>query len=218
MEKIIKQEKKSVKPYYGVSLLWIIAALAFPMHKAITYIVLAVASVTIYFGLTKFLPKEYEEVVVHESETGNPEYDAMLKNARELLTSLSQSINTISEEDVKGSFKSILRSATGTIEHLTKHPNQIADCRKFFTYYLPTVVKVAKTYSHYDSLSTKEDTINDTLADINKSLPMLVNTFSKIFDSLFTEQNIDISSDLSAFETISNLDTNIEKGVSIYDK
>lgn len=218
MEKIIKREKKSAKPYYAVSVLWVLAALLFPMHKTITYILLAIASVGIYFGMIKLLPKEYEEVTVYESETGNPEYDAMLIEARKQIVLLTQSVNTISNVEVKNTFSSILNNVTATIQHLTKHPSQIAECRKFFTYYLPTVTKVANTYSHYDALAVKEETIQDTLSDIEKSLPMLVDTFRKIYDSLFAEQNIDISSDLSAFETISNLDVKIEKGVSIYDK
>ena len=218
MKKIIKKEKKSVKPYYGVCILWIIAALLFPMHKAITYILLAFASVGIYLGMIKFLPKEYEEVTVYESETGIPEYDIMLREASNLVTSLNQTINTISDKEVKEGFSSISNSASGTIQHLIKHPSQISNCRKFFTYYLPTVVKVANTYSHHESLTVKEETIIDTLSDIKKSIPMLVDTFSKIYDSLFTKHNIDINTELSAFETISNLDVNIEKGVSIYDK
>lgn len=218
MEKIIKKEKKSAKPYYGVCILWIIAALLFPMHKAITFILLTFASVGVYFGMIKFLPKEYEEVTIYESETGNPEYDKLLNDAASLITSLNQSINSFSDKEIKDGFISIANSASGTVQHLTKHPSQIANCRKFFTYYLPTVVKVANTYSHHESLTIKEETIIDTLSDIKKSIPMLVDTFSKIYNSLFEKHNIDINSELSAFETISNLDINIEKGVSIYDK
>lgn len=218
MQKTIKQEKKSAKPYYGVSILWIIAALFFPMHKGSTYLLLTIASFIVFFGMKKILPKEYEEVVVYVSETGNEEYDALLNNANSLINSLETSIQAIVNTKAYHDFNSILQSSKAIIAHLTKNPQQINKGRKFFTYYLPTVVKLANTYAHFVSLPVQEDNIKDSIEDIHTSLPMIEETFRKLLDSLFTNHNIDISSDLAAFETVANLDVNLnKKGESIYE-
>lgn len=213
MEKIIKQEKKSAKPYYAVALLWLIATCFFPMHKGITYLILIVVSIILYFELKKYLPKEYENIVLYTSDTGNEEYDAILKEAHALVSDLQISLTSITDAQALTSFTSILQNSKAIIEQVTKNPQQISKIRKFFSYYLPTIVKVSNTYAHLSSLPIQEENIKNSLEQITNALPMLENTFAKLLDSLFSSHNIDISSELSAFETIVNLDVNlVEEG------
>ena len=47
---------------------------------------------------------------------------------------------------------------------------------------------------------------------------MLDKTFSNLYNSLFDKQTIDVQTELSAFENISNLDINIkDEEVSMYE-
>ena len=218
MEKKIRQEKPSAKPYYAVSVLWILAAAFLPMHKSFTYIILVILSIALYIGLKKVLPKEYEEIIMEISETGNPEYDLMLREADENTNELIACANEIQDPQTKEGILSIASKSEAILSYLTKHPELISKYRKFFNYYLPTTLKLIKSYVHYKSLPIQEDNIQKASKQIEDAIPMLDSTFSSLYNSLFDKQTIDVTTELSAFENISDLDINIkDEGVSIYE-
>lgn len=218
MEKKFKQEKPSAKPYYAVSAVWFLAAIFLPMHKSFTYIILTILSIALYITLKKVLPKEYEEITITISETGNPEYDKMLDEADKQDDELLIYASEIQDASMKEGVISIASKCEAITVYLTKHPELISKYRKFFIYYLPTTLRLMKSYVHYQSLPIQEDNIKEAKKQIEDAVPMLDKTFSNLYNSLFDKQTIDVASELSAFETISNLDVNIkDEEVSIHE-
>ena len=70
------------------------------------------------------------------------------------------------------------------------------------SYYMHTTMKLLNSYTRLSSQSYKGENIQKTLVDIDRMLYTVANAFEKQLDTLFSEEAMDISSDISVFETM----------------
>lgn len=83
-----------------------------------------------------------------------------------------------------------------------KEPSAVEDIRKLMEYYLPTTIKLLEAYEQLDAQPETGENIRQAKAEIEKTLDTLNVAFEKLLDSLFEEVAWDVSSDISALETI----------------
>ena len=96
-----------------------------------------------------------------------------------------------------------LELITGKIfEYVASHPEKVAETRKFMDYYMPTTLKLVYAYKEFDAQDIQGDTINNAKEEIEHSLDMVNQAFENLFDSLFQEEAMDISSDISVLKTM----------------
>lgn len=86
--------------------------------------------------------------------------------------------------------------------HVEKNPDKLADIRKFMSYYLPTTLKLMEQYRQFDmqpvvgeNITASKKEIEDMLDDINAA-------FEKMFDKLFADEAMDVSTDISVLSTM----------------
>lgn len=128
-------------------------------------------------------------------ETGK-EYISEIRKANEVIISTEMSDKLYKLENIVGEiFK--------TIE---KNPKKLPEVKKFIDHYLPITLKLVNSYKELAMQSIETENIKKAKAEIEKSIDLINTAFENLFDGLFEEAAMDISSDISVLETLFNQD------------
>ena len=96
-----------------------------------------------------------------------------------------------------------LEDATGKIiDQVVAHPEKLPQIRKFMNYYLPTTLKLLGSYQRLSAQNVKGENITSTLFNIAGMMHTVADAFEKQLDSLYAEEAMDISADITVFETL----------------
>ena len=93
----------------------------------------------------------------------------------------------------------VIRKIYSRIE---EHPEQIDELNKFITYYLPTTLKLVNAYRDFDAQSIQGENIANAKKEIEATLDTIIYAFEALLDSLFADDALDISTDISVLQTM----------------
>lgn len=82
------------------------------------------------------------------------------------------------------------------------HPEQVDDLDKFINYYLPTTLKLVDAYRDFDAQSVQGDNIKTAKKEIESTLETIIYAFETLLDSLYEDDALDISTDISVLQTM----------------
>ncbi len=69
-------------------------------------------------------------------------------------------------------------------------------------YYLPTTLKLVQSYQEFDTQPVQGENITQAKTEIAQALDTINAAFANLLDSLFADDALDISTDISALETM----------------
>ena len=119
-----------------------------------------------------------------------------------ILNELYQLNEQIEDEAVSARIDRIGTLTAGIFRAVIDNPEREQDVRKFMNYYLPTTMKLLKSYSLLERQSYQGENIVASRHDIEEILGTLVHAFEKQLDQLFAADAVDISSDITVLETM----------------
>lgn len=94
-----------------------------------------------------------------------------------------------------------VESITAKIFRATEDdPAKLEDIRSFLNYYLPTTLKLMRTYSQLERQGETGENIRTAKAKIESILDELIQGFQRILDHLYREDVMDISADIEVLE------------------
>ena len=85
-------------------------------------------------------------------------------------------------------------------------PERAEEVRKFMNYYLPTTLKLLKSYSLMEKQSYQGENIVASRKKIEDVLGTLVRAFEQQQDKLFQSEAMDVETDISVLETMMSMD------------
>lgn len=198
----------------------ILYALVGPMNQPYHFLIFAVVLVLVFLlssvlfkGKKKFVPIEpekpkeepkpkQEEKEEEASSTGDPEVDKLIQEGKEYLKKLRAADDAIPDETLSADITRMEKAAADIFRFIGEHPEKAPEIRKFMNYYLPTTLKLLNSYQRLSSQSVKGETISSTLFNIAGMMHTVADAFEKQLDSLFADEAMDISADITVFETL----------------
>ena len=78
--------------------------------------------------------------------------------------------------------------------------------RKFLDYYLPTSLKLLKTYAELEAQGVEGENITESKRRIEQTMDTLVHAFETQLDKLFQEDALDVSADIDVMENMLRAD------------
>ena len=198
----------------------ILYALVGPMDQPYHFLLFAVVLVLVFLlssvlfkGKKKFVPIEpekpkeepkpkQEEKEEKPSSTGDPEVDKLIREGKEYLKKLRAADDAIPDETLSADITRMEKASADIFRFIGEHPEKAPEIRKFMNYYLPTTLKLLNSYQRLSSQSVKGETISSTLFNIAGMMHTVANAFEKQLDSLFADEAMDISADITVFETL----------------
>jgi len=118
------------------------------------------------------------------------------------LNELYQLNAQIEDEAVSGRIDRIGELTAGIFRAVIENPEREQDVRKFMNYYLPTTLKLLKSYEMLEEQSYQGENIAASRKKIEAVLDMLIEAYEKQLDRLFHNDALDIATDIDVLETM----------------
>ena len=153
----------------------------------------------------------------HIPRTGE---DSTAKNANnqyyEIICEIRQLNEDILDIPVSDRIDEIENLTAKIFRVVEENPDKEPQIKSFMSYYLPTTLKLLRTYSSLERQGIEGDNIDAAKEDIERILDTLVKGFAGQLDRLFQNEVIDISTDIEVLETMMKRDDLTgESGISI---
>ena len=153
----------------------------------------------------------------HIPRTGE---DSTAKNANnqyyEIICEIRQLNEDILDIPVSDRIDEIENLTAKIFSVVEENPDKEPQIKSFMSYYLPTTLKLLRTYSSLERQGIEGDNIDAAKEDIERILDTLVKGFAGQLDRLFQNEVIDISTDIEVLETMMKRDDLTgESGISI---
>lgn len=206
--------------FYITGVTALLYALNAPMTEPANFAVFAIVVALVFLlsgalfkGKKKFVPieapkpqpepePEAKKEPEKKSSTGNPEVDKIIDEGHGYLRQLREANDAIPDEALSADIDRMERASADIFSYIAKHPGKAPQIRKFMNYYLPTTLKLLHSYEHLSKQSVKGENITSTMFNIAGMMHTVADAFEKQLDSLFTDEAMDISADITVFETM----------------
>ena len=87
-----------------------------------------------------------------------------------------------------------------------EYPEKTPQIRRFLTYYLPTTMKLLRSYATLEKQGIKGENITNTKESIGRVLDTLAVGFEQQLDQLFSSDALDIAADITVLENLMQQD------------
>ena len=119
-----------------------------------------------------------------------------------ILNELYRLNELIEDEAVSARIDRIGTLTAGIFRAVIDNPEREQDVRKFMNYYLPTTLKLLKSYDMLEEQSYQGENILASRRKIESVLDTLIAAFEKQLDRLFQNDALDIATDIDVLETM----------------
>lgn len=196
---------RSALPIYMAAAVWLVYGLIFPLYTMRHILCCAALSVAAYvLGCYVFPARTV--TVEKKISSGDAELDRQLEECRELLSKLRSADDAIADEAVSAKIRRMVEVGLLILNRVAEQPGVASQVRRFMNYYLPTAEKLLSTYARLQSAGVSGEQVSSTLTSVENSLSMIVTAFEKQLDSLYKDENLDISTDIDVLETMMKAD------------
>ncbi|MBR5995465.1 MAG: 5-bromo-4-chloroindolyl phosphate hydrolysis family protein [Eubacteriaceae bacterium] len=130
----------------------------------------------------------------------NKDKDPMLSEAEKYIDRMKKADEKIDSEKISNDICRIEDLTKDICKRAAEDEAVRRKTTRFMDYYLPTTVKLMDTYAQLEDLTVESDNIASIKNDIEKCLDTIVEAFSRLNDSLYDFDAIDITSEIEAFK------------------
>lgn len=106
----------------------------------------------------------------------------------------------IDDEDMSRKIDRIGEITARILDYQRQHPDSASELRSFLNYYLPTTLKILRSYAQLEEQGIEGENITSTKARIEGMMDKVVEGFEKRLDKLFGTDAVDITSDVQVLE------------------
>ena len=130
-----------------------------------------------------------------EKPAGESQYQAILRQLREVN-------DAIPGEEMSAKIDRLEAVTTRIFELAEKDPDKLPQLRRFMDYYLPTALKLLKSYAEFDRQGVEGAILSDSKKKIEETMDTLVVGFEQQLDKLFQDDALDLSADISVLKNM----------------
>lgn len=203
---------KSAIPIYAAAVVWVLLGLICPkmLLKAWFLVVTAVISVVAYLVCTRLFPGRTIEVR-ENAHSGDRSIDLLIEEGRRRLDNLIVSNVKISDAEISSKLDRMVTAGEEIYKLLERDPSKAGVVRKFMNYYLPTTDKLTSSYRLMMESENPGENIRQAMQSIENSLGMIADAFEKQLNNLYSDQKLDIETDIEVLETMMTGDGLLER-------
>ena len=143
----------------------------------------------------------------------SPEVRQVLDKGNDFLDKIHRSNDAIPGEEISRKISRMELIIAKIFERAKAHPEIIPDLNRLMDYYLPMTVKLLNAYEEMDSQPVQGENIRKTKKEIEDSLDTMNQALEKLFDEMFQNVAMDISSDIQVLEVMLKQDGLTEDGI-----
>lgn len=134
--------------------------------------------------------------------SGNEEVDKLMREGKKFIKQMQEANVAIADEEISAQIDRLEAVTKKIFDYIAENPEKISQIRKFMNYYLPTTLKLLRSYDRLCSQGVEGDNISATMHEIEGMMHTIVVAFEKQLDLLFQEEAMDIATDISVMESM----------------
>lgn len=146
--------------------------------------------------------KVEEQKKIEEEDPFQREVAKALREGETYLSQIRAANNAIPGKEISKKLDDLEMIIRKIFEQLQNHPEKIPEMNKFMEYYLPTTLKLVNAYKEFDRQALEGENISSGKREIEKTLDTINKAFLNLFDNLFADTAMDISTDISVLRTM----------------
>lgn len=149
--------------------------------------------------------REREEFVSKEKEEEkkpSSEVDDTVSEGKRYIREIRKANDDIPGEEISKKLDRLELVTSKIFDYVENHPEKLPDIRRFMDYYLPTTMKLIYKYREFDNQPVQGENIRKGKQEIEATLDNINASFERLFDQLFQEEMLDVSTDISVLSTM----------------
>jgi len=206
--------KKSVLPIYTIGAVWLLYALLGTLYRLSDYLLCGGLSLIAFCAMSALFPDKTYDVPNGKTDsqpqakpeapksTGNPEVDKLIQERDRAVSEMRRLNDAIQDPKISAQIDHLEEVTRKIIDHVAANPKKLSQIRQFMNYYLPTTLKLLNAYDRMDATGISGDNISSTKKKVENMLDTITLAFDKQLDSLFGEEALDISTDITVMENM----------------
>jgi 5-bromo-4-chloroindolyl phosphate hydrolysis protein len=143
-----------------------------------------------------------EEEQRKQTDPKAAELEAVKKEGSDYLRQIREANEALPEKEISDKLDQLENVTARIFVCVEQHPEKLPDIRSFMRYYLPTTLKLVKAYREFEEQPVQGENIKKAKAEIERALDTVNVAFANLLDSLFEDDALDISADVSTLETL----------------
>lgn len=144
--------------------------------------------------------KEPESLKKVQTDTGNPEVDELLNRGREMIKEIRRENDLIPDESLSAKLDELENYCAEIFRAVYKKPAKAPQIRKFMEYYLPTTLKMVKSYRQLGERDAKSEENRRARRRIDDALGVVNDGCRHMLDQLYRDDMLDLSTDIDVLE------------------
>lgn len=154
----------------------------------------------VYNDYITALTRDFEKQA--RKEAAAPNVQDLIDDGRSFVNEMSQIRARLNEPEICEKIERLENTATKIFDYVQEHPEKEQEIHKFMRYYLPTTLRLLRTYDEMKAQNISGDTINNAMSDIKKALDTIDTAFENLLDGLFESDAMNISADIKVMNTM----------------
>lgn len=135
-----------------------------------------------------------------KGETGHPEADELLAKGRQMIREIREENAKIPDESLTKKLDTLERLCSEIFRAVYEKPSKAQQIRKFMDYYLPTTLKMVKSYRMLGERSLAASDVEDARRRIDDALGVVTTGCRKMLNNLYKDDMLDIATDIDVLE------------------
>jgi hypothetical protein len=230
-KKMAEAQKKSAIPILSVGIFWILCVALFRLRLDSTNLfIMTAVSFAVYHIVKKMFPPKKIEIIM-EAKKPAPETkkepakpltpeERDLKDLNERIDLYFIEIKLLNDSIGDGFISSELLGVENALKKIQtqlndpaqkSRPKKVEQLGQFFDYYMPTTIKILNSYRRIEKQNLTGDNAMETKKRVEESLPFIRKAFEKELDNMFSEEMLDITTDIDVLEAMLAKDGLVEK-------
>ncbi len=147
--------------------------------------------------------KAQEEEILSEIEArAKEELAKTLTQGRAYIKEIREANDEIPGEEISAKLDRLETVAGQIFTIVEEHPEKLSEIRKFMDYYLPTALKLLKSYQEFDAQPVQGENITKAKKEIEDTIDMINMAFENLSDRLYQDVAMEVSADISVLRTL----------------
>jgi len=146
-------------------------------------------------------------------ETGDPAADEVIRKGQELMDQIQEENELIPDEALSRQMDDLERLCGQIFKTVAERPKKAPQIRRFMDYYLPTTLKMLKSYRVMDQREVTGQNAQEARSRIVKAMGVVLAACEKQLETLYHDDMLDVTTDIEVLEQMLKRDGLVDTGI-----
>lgn len=207
---------------FGV--LFFLYALLFPLYRAFDYVLALLLSsaggiailVTVNNRARGNSSLPQEETVAAIPPTGDKAVDELIQRGQEMMSEIRAENALIPDATLSRQMDILERLLGQILRTVSEKPSKAPQIRRFMSYYMPTTLKMLKSYRMMEERQVSGAAAAEARSRISDAMAMVISACEKQLSTLYHDDILDITTDIQVLEQVLKRDGFTETGFASF--